>query len=172
MKELSLVPFNNQTEFQVKVRLAIYQAQLSITYIVSGPIENIVLPDQSAAPGQKSDLWQNTCFELFILGEEGSYHEFNISPSLDWDHLYFSSYRERSNNDIFLKPEFSISISDEIRLSSIIELDALKNFSQKLNIATIIKTVDSETDYFSLEHLKDKPDFHWPEHFVLNLNEI
>ncbi len=44
---------------------------------------------------RKNELWQKTCFELFLgWDNEDSYWEFNFSTEGEWNLYYFSNYRE------------------------------------------------------------------------------
>jgi hypothetical protein len=48
----------------------------------------------SAAPVRTDDLWQHTCFELFLFDpESGTYREFNFAPSGQWAAYSFDGYR-------------------------------------------------------------------------------
>jgi len=48
-----------------------------------------------AEPARADGLWKTTCFELFLLDpDDGSYLEFNFSPSGQWAAYRFDSYRE------------------------------------------------------------------------------
>ena len=41
------------------------------------------------------DLWQHTCFELFIGAKnDAEYYEFNFSPSGEWAAYEFRNYRD------------------------------------------------------------------------------
>jgi hypothetical protein len=57
---------------------------LSLWYVVQGDAERLVIPP--AVEERRADnLWQTTCFELFLKPAEGaSYLEFNFSPSGEW----------------------------------------------------------------------------------------
>lgn len=48
-----------------------------------------------AGKGRADDLWQTTCFELFLRQPESrGYTEFNLSPSERWNAYDFSGRRE------------------------------------------------------------------------------
>ena len=64
-----------------------------LSYTLTGDINALVLPAKSE-PGRADDLWQTTCFELFLRGEGAAYREYNFSPSGEWAAYAFDSYRE------------------------------------------------------------------------------
>ena len=66
--------------------------QWSISFAVNPP-EGIQMP-KPAQPTRQDGLWLHTCFELFVLDpENGSYLEFNFSPSGCWAAYAFDNYR-------------------------------------------------------------------------------
>src|SRR3989337_36218 len=65
---------------------------LMLSYSLSGDIDALVLPARSE-PGRGDDLWQSTCFELFLRGDGAAYREYNFSPSGEWAAYAFDSYR-------------------------------------------------------------------------------
>jgi len=40
---------------------------------------------------------------------------------------------------------------------------------ERLGVSTVLRTVEGETFYWALAHPSDKPDFHHPDSFVLEL---
>ena len=53
----------------------------------------LVLPPPKT-PARRDGLWRTTCFELFVKNaENGSYCEFNFSPSGEWAAYAFDGYR-------------------------------------------------------------------------------
>ena len=39
------------------------------------------------------NLWEKTCFEIFIANQSGQYFEFNFSPNFSWNIFYFEKLR-------------------------------------------------------------------------------
>ena len=64
-----------------------------LDFMVAAPPSALRLPAATAA--QRTDgLWHHTCFELFLLDPaDGSYLEFNFSPSGEWAAYQFDGYR-------------------------------------------------------------------------------
>jgi hypothetical protein len=52
-------------------------------------------------------LWERDVAELFLMGPQGNYHEFNLSPSGAWWCASFSGYRQR----IAARPCPSVQVS-------------------------------------------------------------
>ena len=65
-----------------------------VGFIVDAPPSALTLPG-AATPARVDGLWQRTCFELFLLdADDGSYREFNFSPSGEWAAYAFEGYRD------------------------------------------------------------------------------
>src|SRR4051794_37365458 len=66
---------------------------LSLWYVVQGDPERLVIPPSREAK-RTDNLWQTTCFELFLKPTDGTaYFEFNFSPSGEWAAYAFASPR-------------------------------------------------------------------------------
>src|SRR5688572_26316236 len=60
--------------------------QLIVYYSLTGDISSVSLPEKSATPRRKDELWRHTCFEFFLaIKDQPAYWEFNFSPSGDWN---------------------------------------------------------------------------------------
>ena len=68
-------------------------ATLTVSYVVEGDLERVRLP-RPRPPARAEQLWQHTCCEMFVA-RNGSpaYHEFNFSPSGEWNAYRFAGYR-------------------------------------------------------------------------------
>ncbi len=78
----------------IDVRIARLPAGgLVLHYLVTGKIGDLHLP-QIGACGRADDLWQDTCFEVFLRASpESPYYEFNFAPSGQWAAYRFDRYR-------------------------------------------------------------------------------
>jgi len=66
---------------------------VTLRYLVSGSIEDVLLP-QPDAPVRAHQLWEHSCFELFIRPARGEgYCEFNFAPSRQWAAYSFRRHR-------------------------------------------------------------------------------
>jgi len=121
----------------------------------------------AAAPVGRADaLWKNTCFEAFVTTGEG-YWEFNLSPSGQWASYRFDNYREG------MRPADEVCVvegldggRDYVALEGRIELPIAGG---KLALSAVIETIDGAKTYWALAHPSDKPDFHHPDSFILDL---
>ena len=107
MTAFSLIPFPpDQTLPQITItghieRLA---SQLSLTWLVTGEIDQIAIPAPNPLPTRQDHLWQTTCFEFFLgLADRPDYWEFNLSPSGHWNCYRFSDYRQGMTTETALK---------------------------------------------------------------------
>jgi hypothetical protein len=137
-----------------------------------------------AAPGEPrftDGLWRHTCFELFIAHAGGAaYHELNFSPSRAWAAYAFAAYRERhpwpldadalaQRVDVNQAGEvLAVSVSLPLGLFPACYAEA----SLRLGIAAVVEHADGALSYWALGHPRDQPDFHHPDAFVLEFDEI
>lgn len=150
---------------------------LSISYALSGPMDELILPAPADMRVRKKGLWEETCFELF-LGVKGSerYWEFNLSSSGHWNVYRFRSYRQGMQEEpAFTSLPFSVQLnSNSLLLSLALEVDKVippEEVSEVLQvgISTVIKTIDCKTTYWALVHPGPQPDFHSRDGFIVEL---
>lgn len=146
---------------------------LILGYRLFGEPGRLSFPEaQPAAPAD--NLWQRTCFELFIAEEGGSgYREFNFSPSTQWAAYRFPAYRER---------DFSCALPDAPqinfrRLTDGCQLDARlaatalpPGANLRLGLNAVIEAADGSKSYWALAHGAEQPDFHHAQNFALTLS--
>ena len=145
---------------------------LQVAYILEGEIERLRIPGPRA-PRIAERLWQHTCCEIFIArrGAPG-YREFNLSPSGEWAAYAFERYREGGLlSDPALSPEIEVKqgprrleLSARIRLQDHIKL--------LIGLAAVIEEESGTLSYWALRHAPDKPDFHHPAAFAMELDEV
>ncbi len=157
---------------------------LRVGYRLEGELGRLSIP-QAAAGRFADELWQHTCFELFVaLPGVPSYHEFNFSPSGDWAVYAFDRYRQRAfvadAELAALKPELHCAASTAVlELSAQVSLSALSprhgRSALRLGLSAVLERKDGSApllSYWALVHPDAKPDFHHPESFALTLDEI
>ena len=151
--------------------------RLEITYVLQADLARLRIPARVPSRiGEK--LWQHTCFELFIARQMPAYHEFNFSPSGAWAAYAFARYRDgRSLTDVALQPSISLrSTGEHLELEAVISLERLfpGDFSGKmrLGLSAVIEGADGGLSYWALRHPPGKPDFHHPEAFAVELDEV
>ena len=120
-------------------------------------------------PCDRADnLWQSTCFELFVHRGLGRYTEFNFSPSRAWAAYDFCSYRvktgEHSPNRV---PEI-LAESGNATFAFTVFLPAIELLgAENLAISAVLDEGKGRLSYWALTHGKCDPDFHDPTSFVL-----
>jgi len=69
-------------------------AEWRFDFTVIAPPTALRLP-VPVAPARSDGLWKHTCFEVFLMDPvDGSYLEFNFSPSGEWAAYQFDGYRK------------------------------------------------------------------------------
>jgi hypothetical protein len=143
--------------------------------VLEGGLSRIRVPEPGL-PRFTDNLWQHTCFEMFIR-QDGfdAYHEFNFSPSGEWAAYAFERYREaKPASDATLDPQITLSCGAErLELNARVRLDRLSSGAVlTLGLSAVIEDTDGTLSYWALGHPADKPDFHHPDAFTLELGEI
>lgn len=148
---------------------------LALCYSLDGPLLDLCLPRPSVVQERRDELWQNTCFELFLRQKAipAPYLEFNFSPDGNWAFYRFSGYRhEMQRPETTSKPEVSLQSSpDRLTFSVRIPTDMIAphfnaNQSHDAGLAIILEKNTGEHSYWAALHPSDKPDFHHPESFL------
>jgi hypothetical protein len=137
----------------------------SLDFEVADPSCALVMPGVTT-PSRADELWKTTCFELFLRRPgEAAYVEFNLSPSGQWAAYAFGDYRQgRSDLDI-AAPEIGAA-DDRALLASV---TAPGPGPWRASLSAVIEEADGTKSYWALAHRSDKPDFHHPDSFVLEL---
>ena len=149
---------------------------LALCYVVHGDIAELRLPSMTL-PARGHDLWQHTCFEVFVGTAAGArYYELNFAPSTEWAVYRFSSYR----NDMRVATEISAptietqSASDRYTLQASFKIDGLTDLPRdagwRLGLAAITEDVRGGKSYWALAHPPGKPDFHHFDCFALEFS--
>lgn len=128
---------------------------------------DVVLPS-SGSTGRADDLWQTTCFELFIADAGGHYREFNFAPSGQWAAYQFSGYRNSTGDYApFAEPEIVMDIGASV-LTVTVMLSA-QEFAHSAHAAlcAVVEEQRGRKSFWADLHPDTKPDFHNPACFVL-----
>ena len=147
--------------------------RLYLWCMVYGEISRLKLPPR--AHGRRADdLWQSTCFELFMKLPHG-YCEFNLSPSTSWAAYQFSDYRsEMRELPLILAPEIDQDAGgDWYEFEAWI---AIPNEVQKtelsLGLTAVIEEQGGHKSYWALAHPDGPPDFHNRDCFIAHLPPV
>lgn len=137
---------------------------LALHYSLTGRMTDIVLPPL-AAPERTDDLWQHTCFELFVATEAG-YDEFNFAPSTQWAAYRFDGYRQ-NRRPTEAAPQIAVHRTDE-QLELAVAL-ALPRHTLRLGLSAVVEEKGGRLSYWALSHPPGRADFHHPDCFALEL---
>lgn len=164
--DLTPHPASSRDGLTVSVDMERRADRLWLRFAVEGNTEAIEWP--SKAPAIRTDgLWQHTCFEVFVRTGDG-YVEYNLSPSDAWATYGFSGYREgMSPADQTIDVHGLDGGENYVALEAVIDLppDAIG----PIGLSAVIEATDGTLSYWALAHPSDKPDFHHPDSFVLEL---
>jgi hypothetical protein len=147
--------------------------RLQLTYTLVGALGELALPSLGR-PVRVDELWRATCFEAFVQPGGGQgYLELNLAPSRAWAAYAFDSYRDGMRDAEVAAPTIEVRVADD-RLDLRAEVD----FSPFPDVATppwwlaisaVIEETSGRKSYWALAHPPDRPDFHAPAGFVLDL---
>ncbi len=149
-------------------------AQLSITYGLHDPTQIVWLPTPASVPKRQDNLWQSTCFELF-LGVPGcsAYWEVNVSATGDWNLYRFTDYRQgmQAEERVTALPIQTACQGTEFQLKFDLPLADLVLPSQPLEVSVtaVLATPTGALSYWALDHCRSQADFHCRESFTLRL---
>jgi hypothetical protein len=172
---LKLFPFiDSLPELKITGNIARSANTLAIRYSLIGPVSEIVIPAPTDVPSRMNNLWEETCFEIFIgVKNSDQYREFNLSPSGHWNVYRFREYREEMKEERaftslpfrVMKNGNSLDIELKVNLDRIIPEDQ----SIEVGVSAVIKLLDGKTTYWALTHPGPQPDFHRRDSFIIEL---
>jgi hypothetical protein len=138
---------------------------IHVVFRASGFSAGVVLP--AGGGGRRDELWKHTCCEVFGRRGDGSYAEFNLSPSTAWAAYGFAGYRaDMANlNGADARINF-VEAEDGFELTAILNWREWPHV-EAIGLSAVIETADGAKTWWALNHPSDKPDFHHPESFAL-----
>ena len=173
-KTVTLNPFGGKNDdWSVQAWVARDGALLRLVFVIQGKVEKLLLPGADK-PSRKDGLWNSTCFECFIKGNESDvYYELNVSPGGDWNFYRFKKYRQGmcEAEDIDYV-QFAAQIEDETaEFRCSIPIGRLFQDKDRLilGISCILESSGGDKSYWALAHPEDHPDFHSQLSFTLSL---
>lgn len=160
---------------ELAVKAARSSDSLLLRYELRGCLEDIFLPEQTATPSRRDQLWQQTCFELFVAPVGlPQYWEVNLSPSGDWNVYAFDAYREgmREEQAITALPCRIERQFKALTLDFVVPLNNIIAPQQAVTLAAsaVIQGCNGLLSYWALRHCGPQPDFHRRESFCLSLD--
>ena len=139
-----------------------------LLYAVEADPARLVLPP-AREPYRVDGLWRTTCFELFLLDENGRYREFNFSPSTEWAAYGFGGYREGWEKLAVDSPPAIGSASEPSGLLLSVSVRVDVRASTRIGLSAIIEEIGGRKSYWALAHPPGEPDFHHRDCFALDL---
>ena len=162
-------------EMTVQAEITMAQAGLyRLRYRVLGSTSGLRIPERMN-PERRHELWRHTCFEVFVMEPDGSYYEFNFSPSTQWAVYRFDGYRRAMTEPSFPSaPRINLAVTpDSLVLDATIDvqrlLDPEARSRARISLAAVIEDRDGRLSYWALAHPPGKPDFHHPDGFIAAL---
>lgn len=147
---------------------------IALAYRLEADLGRIELPP-ALGPTRADGLWRHTCFEAFVSGDDEAYCELNFAPSGQWAAYRFARYRE----GMAPLSELPAPRIDVRRGKGVLELEASVPLSGlpglavgarlRLALSAVVEDVEGRLSYWALAHPSDRPDFHHPEGFALEL---
>lgn len=144
---------------------------LEVHYRLGGPLADLVLPgSQASSPQRRDNLWQSSCFELFIA-EAGhtNYWELNLSPNGDWNVYRLESYRtgltpeleitrlpHRIQHHLGSTGREQLEVKLSLELAGAIDAQA----ELELSATTVLEHQRLGCSYWAWLHTGKEPDFH------------
>jgi len=136
-------------------------------YLVDGT-SSLVLPDP-AEPARTDNLWRTTCFEAFVGGEGGAYHEFNFAPSRRWAAYAFDAPRAGICNADAAVEVWIDAGADWIAVEAAVTADLAPQ--SPFNLTAVIEEEGGRKSYWALANPPGDSDFHAPSCFLGRLPE-
>jgi len=154
---------------------------LALTYLIAGDLARMEIPPH-ASPRVGEPLWRHTCCEVFIACHgQTAYHEFNFAPSGAWAGYAFTRYRQGAPLTATAESPLAAEVSarkaaNQLELRVSIRLDRLSSLHPRaklsLAVSTVIEDRDGALSYWAICHPPGRPDFHHPDAFALQLDEV
>lgn len=164
---LSLRPFAPSAAPEVRLTACVSLGRgiLQVYFTLAGDLDKIEIPEPAHQPTRRHNLWQATCFEVF-LGRQNdpAYWEINLAPAGDWNLYRFSGYRQGMEEDaaIAALPSQIDRQPQVLAISLAIDAAALDLAATplQLGLAAVLLARDGGVSHWALGHPAGKPDFH------------
>ncbi|MEP7317001.1 MAG: DOMON-like domain-containing protein [Sphingomicrobium sp.] len=137
-------------------------------YLVEGS-RQLILPN-SASPCRADNLWQTTCFEAFVGGEDATYREFNFAPSNQWSAYAFDHPRDGMRDASDQVEVWLEGGEDWIAVEAAVAGDLAPG--SPINLTAVIEEEGGHKSYWALSHPDGPPDFHNRDCFVAHLPPV
>lgn len=146
---------------------------LSLRWRVEGARALVVPP--FAGKGRADGLWQTTCFEMFLAEDseaaQGSYCEFNLSPSERWAAYDFDAYREgMAARPLPRQPVLTARTGQDVLIfDAVLPRAGLPTLPCRMGLTAVLEEEGGTKSYWALAHGPGKADFHHAACFAARL---
>lgn len=142
--------------------------RIMLRWRVDGGARLVVPPARE--PARAEDLWQTTCFEMFLADGEGRYREYNFSPSGEWAAWTFAGYRNRAaDHEPVAAPVTAIDSGLSVFTCTVFLDGGELAQASRAAFSAVLDEGEGGVSYWALRHGREKPDFHDPTCFVVPL---
>jgi hypothetical protein len=159
--------------FSLEISLQRLEESLDVRYRLLVDIQELRLPLPDDSAFRKRELWQESCFELFLAGGDiQEYWEWNLAPDRCWNLFRFSDYRENMREEDILAPHLHTEKKEGcFTLNGLLKLpEELCDLTLlRVGVSCVLKDQSGRLRYWALSHPGAKPDFHDRRGFVLTL---
>lgn len=139
---------------------------LHVAFEFTGGLRYLALPETPLDPAK---LWEHTCAELFVGLDDGTYVEWNFSPTRQVARFEFSEYRVRRSACFDEAVEISVVRGDRaVRILARGPL--LRGITPvvSLGLSVVARAPGGDCSYWALRHASAEPDFHDARGFALD----
>ena len=142
---------------------------LALSFVMQGDLAGVRIPAKRACR-RADELWRHTCFEAFLMADDGpGYREYNFSPSGEWGDYVFSDYRQAGIATDDSAPTIRVQRSAQrLALEAEVSLEPLTR-PIRLGLSAVVEAADGGLSYWALHHPPGMPDFHHIDAFALQL---
>jgi len=176
LQTFKIIPFRqNHVIDSIRGEFEICEQQITISYQLSGRIDDVCWPDRQVPPTRESGLWKRTCLEFFIgPNKSPNYWEFNLSPSGNWNCFSFSDLRcDMQESQALTLSSFSCDIEkNNVACTAKIDCQDITLEDVRVGVSAVIEH-KSGFSYYALAHgpaaVTHSPDFHARENHLLLL---
>jgi len=165
---MSLMPFEDcaaTQPFSCTAGIQLQGSLLVLTYAVSGPLQDLIIPAAAVSPGFTPDLWQGTCCECFLRREAlKNYAEWNFSPCGSWWACAFADYRAPARRQPAEMQPRELDIQrgkNLLTLTAALAGQAAPGL--RIGPALILQHAGGSRSHWAIAHSGAAPDFHSAE---------
>ena len=174
MANFTLVPHSEKSyPFSFITKINANKNSFYVSYTLEGDISSIDLGNYTPDKNRRLNLWEKSCFELFLCSEDGHYLEFNLAPNFGWNVFSFTKLRgPLLELDTIHDIEMDILNSSEkfFLVAKIDFKDLPEKFREidklKFGITSVMKLQNNDVEYWALTHCDQRPNFHRYESFI------